>query len=976
MIGSYYPPTPRAARAPNVIPYIQMKCVFGPGQNVCQRCANTNKTCIVEGRKQRQGPNKRELLMRELAEKDRIIDSLLRQIHNPAMRTPINLPHNVSIPQQSPNAPERTADRDVLAWIESIRQNRPPTPTGSIDTGAVHNPRAQSEPLPPPPPTEPDEDAVSFGGSASNANVRDQKANDEPRTPIELRQDSAELDDTLHSIPPPAAPVGFIAKLALSTNRAKRGSEAGMTGEAEEEDKWVGVGNMTYFEAGPSADPELRRIIIERQMPPEILTHGIIKPAEVEILFKIFFEQLNPFVAILDPTLHTPAFVFGRCPFLFTAICAISSRYYRKRPELYTIAMHFAKQSAATALIDGWKSVELVQAYILMSVYPVPARRWEEDRTWLYLGLAIRMATDLNLHLPWQGKASGEAHEREILNRTRTWLICFNLDRSGATQFGRPPTIREDYIVRKSQNWYQSSEYNLKLDVHLTAYTRLLRIVARFLANVYSDTNSPTALNKNLDFMSATTTSEEELLAFEKETKEQFDKDSDHTVPVQPVALPVKLFPTGKYPIIVPCDSRLRIVSQVIFSFGHQQAFQRGLQHGKVFFDKCYKAASEVVRIAIDILAPSGRLMYAPDGHFVFISFAAAFLLKMLRPQFAAALEPTQSARIVQLVTRLAEVLASDKVAIDDRHSPRLYSRFLSGLLAKQTQTQNGMVLSASTAPGPKGGSGAGPSGSKNTKSAQNARPAGGPVNGSASKTGAASNSSAKATDAGVMHDSPRAESLELGSEADEARDQVPSPPRPQARRMQSPPIVIRPPTIDQSMNNVVRPGELNGPLNAGRQSSNPGQNQTIMGGYVTVEPSGETMSSVESTAQGETTITDASATDMDYEDSHDMLAAMYALQDQNWLDNCLLPGFNANFADDGSNSSGGMRWMGMDQGPVLQGAGTGQGTMGAIGAGHGLPGMNHVPDLFAPGLDYTQGMMMNGHDVGMDNMMDGYGYR
>ncbi|KAG9080980.1 hypothetical protein FRC07_014707, partial [Ceratobasidium sp. 392] len=358
--------------------------------------------------------------------------------------------------------------------------------------------RAQSEPLPPPPTTEPDEDAVSFGESASN--VRDQRTNEEsdgrPRTPIELRQDSAELDDTLHSIPPPAAPVGFIAKLALSTNRALRGSDAGNTGDAEEEDKWVGVGNMTYFEAGPSADPELRRIIIERQMPPEILTHGIIKPAEVEILFKIFFEQLNPFVAILDPSMHTPAFVFGRCPFLFTAICAISSRYYRKRPELYTIAMHFAKQSAATALIDGWKSVELVQAYILMSVYPVPARRWEEDRTWLYLGLAIRMATDLNLHLPWQGKASGEAHEREILNRTRTWLICFNLDRSGATQFGRPPTIREDYIVRKSNDWYKRSQYNLALDVHLTAYTRLLRIVARFLANVYSDTNSPTALNK------------------------------------------------------------------------------------------------------------------------------------------------------------------------------------------------------------------------------------------------------------------------------------------------------------------------------------------------------------------------------------------------------------------------------------------------------------------------------------------------
>lgn len=58
--------------------------------------------------------------------------------------------------------------------------------------------------------------------------------------------------------------------------------------------------------------------------------------------------------------------------------------------------MHFAKSAAANALIDGWKSVELCQAYILMSIYAVPARRWEEDRSWLYTGLAIRY---VHLHL-------------------------------------------------------------------------------------------------------------------------------------------------------------------------------------------------------------------------------------------------------------------------------------------------------------------------------------------------------------------------------------------------------------------------------------------------------------------------------------------------------------------------------------------------------------------------------------------------
>jgi hypothetical protein len=54
--------------------------------------------------------------------------------------------------------------------------------------------------------------------------------------------------------------------------------------------------------------------------------------------------------------------------------------------------MHFAKRAAANALVDGGKSVELCQAYILMSIYAVPVPRWEEDRSWLYAGLAIRCA--------------------------------------------------------------------------------------------------------------------------------------------------------------------------------------------------------------------------------------------------------------------------------------------------------------------------------------------------------------------------------------------------------------------------------------------------------------------------------------------------------------------------------------------------------------------------------------------------------
>lgn len=57
--------------------------------------------------------------------------------------------------------------------------------------------------------------------------------------------------------------------------------------------------------------------------------------------------------------------------------------------------MHFARRAAADGLLNGWKSVELAQAYILLSTYAVPARRWEEDRSWLYIGLAIRSVASI-----------------------------------------------------------------------------------------------------------------------------------------------------------------------------------------------------------------------------------------------------------------------------------------------------------------------------------------------------------------------------------------------------------------------------------------------------------------------------------------------------------------------------------------------------------------------------------------------------
>lgn len=53
----------------------------------------------------------------------------------------------------------------------------------------------------------------------------------------------------------------------------------------------------------------------------------------------------------------------------------------------------------------------------------------------------------------------------------------------------------------------------------------------------------------------------------------------------------------------------------------------------------------------------------------------------MLRPEFASLLDEGQRTRIVDVVTRFVEVLASPMASIDETHTPKLYAKFLHGQL-------------------------------------------------------------------------------------------------------------------------------------------------------------------------------------------------------------------------------------------------------------------------------------------------------
>ncbi len=111
-----------------------------------------------------------------------------------------------------------------------------------------------------------------------------------------------------------------------------------------------------------------------------------------------------------------------------TVVCSIASKFYTQRPELHPELNKIAKKLSFSVPERGFKSLEIVQAYLLLALWGCgPVDRYEQDKTWLLLGMAIRIGTDLNLHRKGTGlsqdtqHAEWKARERELRNRERTW---------------------------------------------------------------------------------------------------------------------------------------------------------------------------------------------------------------------------------------------------------------------------------------------------------------------------------------------------------------------------------------------------------------------------------------------------------------------------------------------------------------------------------------------------------------------------
>jgi hypothetical protein len=100
------------------------------------------------------------------------------------------------------------------------------------------------------------------------------------------------------------------------------------------------------------------------------VANGLIDENQAKVFFDALFIRLNPFINLFDPELHTVEYVRGKCPFLFTTLIMAGCKFFR--PELFKECRKVANEYALLAFAEGWKSVEVVQAFACLTYWKEP----------------------------------------------------------------------------------------------------------------------------------------------------------------------------------------------------------------------------------------------------------------------------------------------------------------------------------------------------------------------------------------------------------------------------------------------------------------------------------------------------------------------------------------------------------------------------------------------------------------------------
>ncbi|ORX62290.1 hypothetical protein DM01DRAFT_1331736 [Hesseltinella vesiculosa] len=197
----------------------------------------------------------------------------------------------------------------------------------------------------------------------------------------------------------------------------------------------------------------------------------------IEHLIKLFFDKQYSCIPIFEPRTFMRDFHNNKhSHFLLLSIMAVAARFSNHPSVLEEPPWNSGEKYAKTArdylmqAIDE-PTLENVQAIALLAIHEFGAARG--PRCWMYSGIAIRMAIELNLHKEPdidQTDQVDQPAERwmEQETRRRVFWFLFVLDKMSSASTGRPSVIQEEdcdvLLPSDEYGWITGRFYTESLD--------------------------------------------------------------------------------------------------------------------------------------------------------------------------------------------------------------------------------------------------------------------------------------------------------------------------------------------------------------------------------------------------------------------------------------------------------------------------------------------------------------------------------
>lgn len=187
---------------------------------------------------------------------------------------------------------------------------------------------------------------------------------------------------------------------------------------------------------------------------------GILSLQEAQELFQKFMQTFGRTLAYFDSNLATFSYIRSRSHALISVICHTMARAQKGKESLSSaLCKHVHHIVLPAIMFQSFKSVEIVQALMMLAAFEPPSDSIREDRSWTLLSHAGRVGGEINMQGSFDCdtdvRTASESVIRERRNVQRTWINVWLHEFSLAQHTGRKSILAEQDIFAACKEWHR-----------------------------------------------------------------------------------------------------------------------------------------------------------------------------------------------------------------------------------------------------------------------------------------------------------------------------------------------------------------------------------------------------------------------------------------------------------------------------------------------------------------------------------------